>query len=312
MHRFSRAEAPGWRKQNVAALALPLCALGAAVVFALRDEDRVSLLVPPARDSASSGNAESLVERNAHFAPDHADRARFAKDVSNPAPDAAELTAHPLEAIKEDLAFHATAALDGTLYMNTVLEHMLEFASLDVAAAPDLDYEDDDAVAYKLEGTPEGTEARVLVGLMPYEEDGRTFRYLQMQLDVPQEPEFLHGAMREGPNVNFSISYDVTDPTTPTRFALMLKRRVDLAASRAEGIDAYTGRFTNGVYYWNDFLDTSRGPSSTTWGLVDGAPVSGEAFDGVNPLGGNTYLDLELLERILTQLQRNLSAIKGE
>ncbi|MBI5431913.1 MAG: hypothetical protein HZA52_03675 [Planctomycetes bacterium] len=219
-----------------------------------------------------------------------------------------------LVAAKDDLAFFATDSLNGVMYVNAVLEHVLAFASLPVETHPDFEYEDDDAIAYKITGLPGGMEGHLLVGLQPYSnESGKTCRYLQMELKMPSaEPEFLDGAMRDGPNVFVSVSYETEAPNVPVRFGLMLQRRVDLSASRKEGIDAYSGVHTQGAYYAQDMLDATRAPFASTVGLVNGNPADGNSFPGVSPLVGDVRLDPGLLSEVLAQFQKNLSSVKGE
>jgi len=86
---------------------------------------------------------------------------------------------------------------------------------------------------------------------------------------------------------------------------------VDLAASRDQGIDAFSGRYSTGAYYWHDLKDPSKEIFASTIGISNGNPVSPPAFDGA-PLQGRTDLDMTQLESLLTQLQSHLSLIKGE
>ena len=180
-------------------------------------------------------------------------------------------------------------------------------------AHPDLDYEDNDAIAYRLKGTPIGTEARILVGMSPYDADGKSYRYLQMAVDINVgKSEFLRDSVREGPHIDFSISYDVTDEKTPARFALMLTRPVALSASRDVGIDAYYDRYTSGALFGVDLLKNPHSPTTTTIGIVDGNPANQESFGGVSPLAGDIQLDTSRVTALLNQLQTHLSTIKGK
>lgn len=258
--------------------------------------DGAAAAVPPSPQAA--GPAETPARASAESGPD------AEKEPASP-PDA-------LAQAEKELTLHAAAALDGVLYLNDVLDYVLEFASLPVADHPDLDFEDNDAIAYELEGTPEGTEARMLVGMLPYYEDDRTFRYVQMDIDVHAgQSELMQGVMREHPNVNLSISYDVADGR-PTRFALQLGRRVDLAASRDAGINAYEGQYTSGSLYWVDLEKDPDNPTTTTFGIVDGQHVEARSFPGIAPLAGDTDLDPERLNALLALLQQHRSTIKGE
>jgi len=152
----------------------------------------------------------------------------------------------------------------------------------------------------------------VLVGLQPYYEDGRTFRYLQMQIREDCGTSSTVGLAKRGPFISLSIGYDETDKSNPTRFGLTLQRPVDIAGSRDAGIDAYHGRYTHGARYWVDLLKDPYNPTTTTFGMVDGNPASTAAFDGISPLAGNVNLDKNRLSELLRQLQSHLSMIKGE
>lgn len=218
----------------------------------------------------------------------------------------------PIMRAKKELDSHSLAALDGVLYVDEVMDQLLEFASLPVSEHPDLDYHDNDSVAYRLEGTPEGVEARVLIGMLPYEEDGRTFRYLQMSIESTEKPEYLRDSVREGTSTSVSISYDVTSKDVPTRFALLVQRRVDLAACRDVGLDAYAGRFTLGASFAIDLEKGPDDPKTATFGLVDGNIVDGHSFDGVSPLAGDIQIDRIRLATLLGQLHKHLSKIRGE
>lgn len=220
----------------------------------------------------------------------------------------------PLAQAADDLDAFATMSLNGVVHVNDTLERMLAFASLPVSAHPDLDYEDDDAIAYRLLGTPEDTEARVLVGLQPYEIGETTFRYLQLEIDVAVGThDLVDGAMRYPPNVGLSVSYDAHDPEEPARAALLVQRDVALGESRRSGIDAYQGRYTTGSYYCVDLLEDPPQVVCGTVGMVDGQRLpSIQSFEGVSPLAGDTQLDVELLGEILGRLREHLATIKGE
>jgi hypothetical protein len=214
---------------------------------------------------------------------------------------------------RQVLAGFVNDALYGRVQLNAVLAQALDLASKPISQRPDFDYEDDDSIAYKFEDMPEGVTGHMLIGMQPYDENGRTYRYVQMQLDIATAgPEFVDGAMRDGPNINFSISYDVEDPNKPVRFALMLQRRVDLSASRKAGIDAYSGIYTQGAYYWQDFLPSEGTPSASTIGIVDGKPLSANKFPNAISLFGDLNLDSELLNAVLAQLQECTATVKGE
>jgi len=256
-------------------------------------------VVPAALSEEAARGAEELVR-----SPSPVERDDSPRDAQLDSSD-------PLAVAQESLCRHATDALYGKLLLDEVMDDLLALASLPISEHPDFDYEDDDALAYDFVGAPAGAEVRMLVGLQPYYENDRVYRYLQMEVDAPREPEFLDGAMRAGPNVHLSISYDVEEPGDPTRFALMLQRDVDLAASRDQGIDAFSGRYSTGAYYWHDLKDPSKEIFASTIGISNGNPVSPPAFDGA-PLQGRTDLDMTQLESLLTQLQSHLSLIKGE
>lgn len=232
--------------------------------------------------------------------------------VSEESTQAAPESLSEPDPIKKGLACSATDALYGRMDVNAVLRHALALAELPVKPSPDLDYEDNDSIAFQFEGMPEGMEAHMLTGLQSYVENGRDYRYIQMDINIPGlEPEYLDGAMREGPNINFSISYDVLDPKTPVRFALMLQRGVDLSASRAKGIDAYSGVYTQGSYFWQDLLDPTK-VSAKTFGIENGNPLGSKPFPNAVELVGDLTLDPVLLNEMLGKLQEKLSYVKGQ
>lgn len=150
---------------------------------------------------------------------------------------------------------------------------MLEFASLEVASAPDFDYEDDDALAYNLIGAPSGTEARMLVGLQPFETDAGRGSLPSARGRCGQRPGRTDsGAVRYSPRVDLNIAYLESDPAVPIRLAVNVSRAVGFAASRDVGIDAYQGRHTEGAYFWIDLKADPLQPISGTYGVVDAVP----------------------------------------
>lgn len=218
-----------------------------------------------------------------------------------------------LAASRDALAFATEEALQGIMNVNATLSDMLAIASNPVESQPDFDYEDDDAIAFKIRDLPDGMEGHMLVGLQPYEENGRSYRYLQMNLNMPSmQSGSYEGVFRDVPNVSLSISYDTDEPYKPTRFALMLQQPVDIAVSRDRGIDAYSGTYTNGAYYWHDFLKPDQQPLTTTIGIIDGQPASVKTFPGMSPLMGDVDLNRGMLDDLLARLQRNLSNLRGD
>jgi len=219
---------------------------------------------------------------------------------------------HPLAAARDQIVEQCNAALDGVVFVNDVLDYMLQFSSLEVAKVHDFDYEDNDALAYNLIGAPEGTEARMLVGLQPFESEGGRTRYLQLEVDVKSVPsELIQGAIRYSPRIDLNIAYLETVPTQPVRFALNISRAVGFADSRDVGIDAYQGRLTEGAYFWVDLVADPQNPISGTYGVVDAVPYNVKTFGGVSPLDGDVQLDVERVGKLLTQLQCHLTSVKG-
>ena len=214
--------------------------------------------------------------------------------------------------VRDSLARATTDALLGVVDLEESLTDMLSVASREVSRHPDLDYEDTNGVAYRIAGLPEGMEGHIVVGLEPYSLEGRTYRHVKMNVDLPgTEPSFHEGVFRGVPNVNLSISYDVEEPNRAVRFALMLQQRVLLNGSLKQGIDAYHGTYTSGSYYWIDLEAPLEEPFQSTIGIVDGRPAPLETFPGISPLTGNVRLDRELLHQLLAQFQRHLSTIGG-
>ncbi|MEZ6015204.1 MAG: hypothetical protein R3F49_08830 [Planctomycetota bacterium] len=217
-----------------------------------------------------------------------------------------------MAAARHEIVRQCNAALDGVLSLNDVLDYMLEFASLEVASAPDFDYEDDDALAYNLIGAPSGTEARMLVGLQPFETDAGRARYLQLEVDVANvQDELIQGAVRYSPRVDLNIAYLESDPAVPIRLAVNVSRAVGFAASRDVGIDAYQGRHTEGAYFWIDLKADPLQPISGTYGVVDAVPQSVKDFAGVSPLAGDIRLDSARVKLVLERLQSHFSKARS-
>ncbi|MBA2662078.1 MAG: hypothetical protein H0U74_07255 [Bradymonadaceae bacterium] len=271
------------------------------------DEVRVSLSVARSEQNSAEGSPVGATAGNPVPPLSQQGRQDDLESQASPVPGEGD---DWLVVARENLSVFATESLSGIMHVNAVLEYMIEFASLSVEGHIDFDYEDDDAIAYAIKGLPEGMTGHFLVGFQPYIENGKTHRYLQMSINAhPAEQEYIDGAMRDGPNINLSESYDADDPGAPTRFALMLQRRVDLSASRKVGIDPYSGEYTYGAYYWHDMLDKSKAPLTTTLGLVNGNPVDVDSFAGVSPLAGDVLLDPDLLHELLAKLQKNLALL---
>jgi hypothetical protein len=138
-------------------------------------------------------------------------------------------------------------SLDGFLYIDDLLDQVSAFAELPINERVDHEYEDDDAIAYRILGTPAGVTAHFLVGMAPIERDGKEYRYLQLEigLDTDSPSEFYRDALREGPRIHLTIDRDRDG--NMGAFALITERRIALKDSRRAGIDAYQGRFTSGA-----------------------------------------------------------------
>lgn len=298
------------RRSWVAGTLLCLCTLTAAILLFLPRIEVSGDVSPAPSPSKANGRAEgtALVPR----ADGPASNRESVVNAANVTPETSpQLTA--LARAKTNLADQATSALDGVMFVNEVLDNMLTIASLSIDTRPDYDYDDNDALAYRLKGAPEDMQARMLVGLQPYEENGRRFRYLQMDVDIGKgKAAYFRDSMRADANINLSISYDETDPNTPTRFGLMLQRRVDTAASQEAGIDADHGRYTTGAYYWIDLLVNPQECHTTTIGMIDGDAVDAERFGGVRPLAGDLALDKPILNALLEQLQLHQVTLRGQ
>lgn len=220
---------------------------------------------------------------------------------------------HPLDPTRDELVSHCDASLGGSMYVNDVLDYMLQFSELKLEPYPDLDYEDSGALAYKLSDTPAGTEARVLVGLEPFQVEGGECRYMRMEVDiVGEEGKLVDGAIRYSPRVDLNIAYRTNDPQQPARFALNVQRPVALADSRDSGINAYEGRWTQGSYYWIDLENTTAEPLSGTYGIIDSQPYGMSKFEGVQPLRGDIQLNQDKVTELLEQLQTHLATIQGK
>ena len=223
----------------------------------------------------------------------------------------ASTSSSPAESLEQtiaDLGAQVDASLDGTLFIDELLDQVLRVADLPVDPHVDFDYQDNDGVAYRVEGTPEGTRAHFLVGLEPFERDGKEFRYFHMeiQLGADAPSEFHRDALREGPRVHLSIDYD--EQGKPGRLGLLTERRVALGDSRPSGIDAYQGSFTSGASFHVDLADP-RNARAETFGIVDGHYVQRDEFEGM-PLRGDLEVDRARVEALLARLTRHYESVR--
>lgn len=215
-----------------------------------------------------------------------------------------------VDAAIEELSSQVDASLDGYLYINDLVDQVMAIASLPVNTQVDFSYEDEDSVAYRLLGTPDGVEAHFLVGIAPFDREGKTYRCLQLeiQVDAGAVPEFNRGALRDGPRVHLTLDYDQSGE--PGHFALITERRVNLSESQRAGFNAYQGRHTSGAGYK---ADVGKGLTlvTETFGLIEGQYANGARFQGVSPLVGDIELNSEKVRSLFRVLDRNYQAVRS-
>lgn len=268
--------------------------LSALVWLSVKRDERQEPTVAARTDPDSGG---ALVVAEATFDPSAA-RSPAVLSVSEGA--SKEQASDPWVTIQEELASQVNDSLDGFLYINHVLDQLTSFAQLPVETKADLDYESDERACFKLQETPPGTTARLLVLHKPFELEGRELRgiELEVQMDAEEPPGFYRDCFRSGPRAHISISYD--EAGDPVGLALILERKINPKVSRENGIDAYQGRFTCGAGYR---VDLSTGTTtSETFGFVNGNYAFRDAFQGISPLRGDVQIDKERVGALLREL----------
>lgn len=198
-------------------------------------------------------------------------------------------------------------SLEGVLYVNAVLDRLLEYAQLPISDSVDFEYEDDDLVAYKVLGLPDGTVAHFLVGLKGIERNGRDYQQFQfeIQMDANRDSDFYQDSWREGPRIHIALDQD--ENGNPAVLALLTERKVDLHESRHRGVDAYQGRFTSGASLRVDISDP-HAYRAETFGIINGHYASSKDFVAV-PLVGDLVIDpqrVSALSQLLQQRYRNV------
>jgi len=225
------------------------------------------------------------------------------------APAVQNVVIEPIENAKKELEIQINDSLDGILYLNHTLDQVLAIASLPIEERVDYEYEDDDAVAYLILSTPKDTTAHFLVGLQPFQRDGKEYRYFQIEIQTqpPNATEFHRDSMREGPRIHLSIDFD--SEGTPGRLSLLTERRVALHESRHSGIDAYVGRYTSGASYSVD-MNMSQNATSGTYGIVNGTYTTVSDFQGITPLRGDMEVDPARVDHLLSLFMSNFDKIR--
>lgn len=274
-------------------------------------------LPPPARLEPPHGTQQPLPGRAEVPEPE----LRAAPTDSSTAPGTPPTTA--IEQAQEELAQQIDASLDGILDIDRLLDQVLAFADLPIDEKVDFEYEDNDSIAYRVLGTPSGTEAHLLVGRETFPahgpapdpeggaDGGTECRALQLeiQLGADQPPGFHRDALREGPRLHLGLFMDPDG--RPVRMGLVTERAVALGASRRAGLDAYEGRFTSGASYGIELDgDDLRPRTAETIGLVDGHYASGASFQG-QPLRGDLTPERERVEALARRLQAHFERVRA-
>lgn len=144
----------------------------------------------------------------------------------------------------------------------------------------DLDYEDFDSTAFSI-FMSEGMKATLLVGHNKFDRAGHELREYCVRLEIPQkQPWISNGAVREGYRVDIGVSRDAEGKAW--RYSLLTNSKVSLGASRNMGLDAYHGRFTEGIH-WIYYPEGIAPTFCRTTGIQDGNYVQSKDFDPVLP-----------------------------
>lgn len=250
-----------------------------------------ALAVPPLAGDRAPGRGEALVQAPA--------------SLGDGAPGA-----DPLLIAQNELARQVDDSLEGYLYINHLLDQVQAFADLPVDPRVDLEYDDDDAIAFEILAMPAGTTGHFLVGRKTFERNGEEFRFLQMEIEMGEDesPTYHRDSLRYGPRIHLTIDYDGSG--TPYALALILQRDVALRESRQRGIDAYRGTYTTGAGYRVNLPDPERSYSGT-FGLVDGTTARADRFPGPSPLVGDTRIDPERVRALFEALMSKRAAVNG-
>jgi len=217
---------------------------------------------------------------------------------------------HPLAAAQAELEMHINGSLDGAYYVNAILDQLLPYATLPVSDVVDFDYEDDDSVAYRVLGLPDGTVAHFLVGSRAVERDGIEYQQFQfeIQMNASRESDFYRDSWREGPRIHIALDQD--EEGNPAFLAMLTERRVDLHDSRHRGVDAYQGRFTSGASFWVDLSDP-HAYRAETFGIVNGHYASAKDF-GAAPLAGELVIDPQRVYALSRLLQQHYRSVRKQ
>ena len=224
--------------------------------------------------------------------------------------DSPEMVA--LKLAKADLADQVDMSLDGILEINRLLDKLSLIADLPISRQVDYEFDDSDAVAYKMLGTPEGMSAHFLVGLDSFERDGKTYKAYELEVQMDgYDVTFDRGAMRSGPRVRIMMDFD--EDGNPGMLALLMTRRVALAASRGAGVDAYTGDFVTGCSYKSS-MTNPEDSMSETYGIQNGhivTSMTSPAYSNmIKPLAGDVILQPDKAQALLGKLHNHFAILK--
>ena len=220
----------------------------------------------------------------------------------------------PLDVAKREISEQVDISLDGIVEINRLIDQLTLIAELPIDSEVDYDFEDSDAVAYKVLGTPDGMDAHFLVGLESFERDGKRFKAYELEVQIGgDDVTFERGAMREGPRVRMLMDFD--EDGNPGMMGLVATRRVSLGLSRQAGINAYEGEYVNGISYKGS-ATIPEDNMSETFGVQNGRVVtsvtSPSYSNSIKPLLGDVMIEPEKARLLFSHLQSNFSSLSNK
>jgi len=216
-----------------------------------------------------------------------------AKDRSNPvglgATGEDPLPSGASSSARQQLELSLEETVLGVVDPEAILQQTLAILG-DEVDKPDLEYWDDQATAFPIT-MPQGMSAYLLVGREKFERGGVELREYSVRLEIAPDksPWVSNGAVRHGYSVEIGASRD--SEGNAWRFSIFTKSKVALHESRELGIDAYHGRFAEGVY-WIFYPDGMLPTYCRTTGIVDGQYGRGEFDERLPDIVGQPGKDL--------------------
>jgi len=206
------------------------------------------------------------------------------ESVTKPEPES------PAALAVADLAEQIDMSIDGVLEVNRLMKMLSTIADHPIETEVDYSVIDNDYVAYRLKGMPEGVDAHVLIDPIVQRVGGEEYRTIRIMVHRHDDTgDHRRGAPREGPEVQALLNYD--SKGRASRVAIMTKDKLDFPAARASGVDPYYGEYPSGAYYVANLREPGHF-SAETMGFKDGHLVG--ASDDPSYTFGTTHLSGDL------------------